>query len=230
MLNKFWNNFFRKDLNLQDRWWHRFLLVVFCIFALLVLIARLPKPVPRWGKVDTFANRMTSQIQSFDALVKPDERIHLINQKVSSRSGEPPSGWAEFLSADTYFSNDLPNRYQEFMRIKNIESLYIVDQSGSGRRKVSSEVFETYIKRKSIKGFAKSFTANSRGHKAYFLQVPTWEPYQNFDIYKKSRSKTILGYIPVLALNVGIFFLVCCGVVVVYYQIVLYVIFGSKKV
>lgn len=37
MKNSFLHNFFRKDLKLETRWWHRLFFVIFIIFFLFVL-------------------------------------------------------------------------------------------------------------------------------------------------------------------------------------------------
>lgn len=72
--------FFRSDLNLKNRWWHRLLSVVFMISFIVVNYLVFSSIInkgyfPRYSKTDTLFNRMDTDVHIIGDLVYYDEKI-----------------------------------------------------------------------------------------------------------------------------------------------------------
>ena len=101
------NNFFRKDLNLKDKWWHRLFIICY-IVAIIPVIGLLINSedfkildYPQWKMVNTFGDRIDSNLNSVANLVKSGERMEEINS--SSYSLNIPESMSFF--ADNYKHN-----------------------------------------------------------------------------------------------------------------------------
>lgn len=76
------NNFFRKDLNLSGRWWHRLLLVIFVIsfiwafYAMYNDLFHTNHPyIPQWKVVNSINERLTPAVKQIRELKMSNERV-----------------------------------------------------------------------------------------------------------------------------------------------------------
>ncbi|MGE4169160.1 MAG: hypothetical protein AB7F28_00375 [Candidatus Margulisiibacteriota bacterium] len=225
MTYSFWGKFFRKDLKLSDRWWHRLLSVSFLIFVVWFFFYLAPRPETRWIQAEKFSNRITSDIKPIESLLKQNERLGDKNEELYGNDSS-----MDAYSKDTYYSNNLQATYKQIMIERNIHNLYIYDHnSAPDRIEVTSEKFLDYIQKNNIKGLAIDSFSFEDGHKLYFLQVPTMEPYQDYFVYKKSLFKTAVGYGGILCMVSGITLIFSALILTAYYKVILYIIFGSRK-
>ncbi|MBD3360570.1 hypothetical protein GF366_02085, partial [Candidatus Peregrinibacteria bacterium] len=73
-------NFFRKDLNLKKRWWHRLFFVLFILIIIgsigyeAVNFINYYKTL-QWEKVDTLLNRIKAEANTIGRLLKPGEKV-----------------------------------------------------------------------------------------------------------------------------------------------------------
>jgi hypothetical protein len=115
MKTNFWNNFFRKDLNLKDKWWHRLLSIVF-IFSFVISVAynlitysvsdmfRGDVGIQKWRNVESLSARITSEIKPISALVKTGEKIGE-NDRTYVLNDQPDAYYKGVLN-DVYCSTD----------------------------------------------------------------------------------------------------------------------------
>lgn len=234
MESNFWSNFFRKDLNLKSRWWHRLLSVVF-IFSFLGLVAYSiilysafdmfrGGYVQQWSKVAPLHTRITAEIKPISSFLKVGEKIGE-NDRTYVLNYQPDEYYKIILN-DVYCSTELSNNYEKVKNIKNVNELYI--GGSSNRNKVSSETFTDYIKQNGIKCLIVDYYTAPDDSKVAFLKSD--KSYQdNWSFFEKSTAKTALYFFEMIPIILGISFIVFVVILAIYYKIVLYIIFGNKK-
>lgn len=221
------HNFFRKDLKLRDRWWHRLLLVIF--FALLVsgfyttyseLFSEDYPYIPQWKITSTLDERIGFEVIQVKDLKKDGERVeergdfYVLNSTEGERS----------LYEDFYCSSDLENKVSEVQNRSGIEPLYIRDIYG--RSNVPMEIFEDYVRENNIKCLIPdAYTYDGIG-KFKFLEPigPNSLFGDDLVFYKKSSLLTAFHVLKMFSFVVGLF----AGLAVLYYKVFLYIIFGNK--
>ncbi|MFH1858970.1 MAG: hypothetical protein ABIJ80_01760 [Patescibacteria group bacterium] len=234
MKNDFWNNFFRKDLNLKGRWWHRFLSIAF-IFSFILLVGYniidfsvhdmfRGGQVQQWNKVGTLSERITSEIKPISSFLKVGEKIGE-NDRTYVLNDQPDEYYKGVLS-DVYCSTELSSNYEKVKISRNIDELYI--RSLYGRNKVSVEAFSNYIKQNGIKCLIADAYTYSDNTRITFLE-PNKSYQDNWSFFEKSTAKTVLYFFEMIPIILGISFIVFAVVLAVYYKIILYIIFGSRN-
>lgn len=227
------NNFFRKDLNLSGRWWHRLLLVIFAIsfiWALYTmyddLFATSHPYIPQWKVVNSVDERLTPAVKQIRDLKMPSERVEELDRSYALNSQDDDS-----LYDDIYCSSDLENRIDEVQNNSGIRILYIRDKYG--RNDVPIETFANYIKENNIKCLVPDaythYDINSQEDgKLRFLEPigPDSAFYKDLVFYEKSNFLTVIYALKMFLLVIAVF----AVAVVLYYKVFLYIIFGSKKI
>ncbi|HBV58235.1 MAG TPA: hypothetical protein DEB73_03185 [Candidatus Magasanikbacteria bacterium] len=228
-------NFFRKDLNLKDKWWHRFLSIIFIFFFIIFtgynLIAysvsdifRGDVGIQKWRNVELLSARINSEIKSIGALVKTGEKIGE-NDRTYVLNDQPDAYYNGVLN-DVYCSNELSEKFLVIKNTRSIDSLYI--RNLYKRENVSPEVFSNFIKQNGVKCLIVDAYSDTNGGRVTFLE-PDKSYQDNWSFFEKSSIKTILYFIEMIPLVLIFSVLVFAGILVIYYKIFLYIVFGTKK-
>ena len=220
------NNFFRSDLNLNDRWWHRLLFVVFIIIFVVSIIISITKMVddvqlPKYSKVGMLSDRMSDQVRLIGDLVKFNEKIAVYEHNL----------YGSYNGGSLYDKNGGWLVQQEYYCSKDI-SKHLTDVVA----KTGVNYFSNSINFVQFSEFDKYLSQNN----ANCISVNNYNPLDNLETRKKlmwgleadnmavwqvSIIKTVFSVLQ------QIFFIVLGFLVVmsIYYKILLYVIFGAKK-
>lgn len=222
MNNQFFANFFRKDLNLGGRWWHRlFLVIFFVLFAWALymmssdLFADNHPYVPQWKVVDSVDERLTPEVKQIRDLKKFGEQVEEKERSYALNSGDGS------LYDDFYCSNDLENKISEIQSKSGIANLYL------NRKNVSMDMFVNYVRDNDIKCLIPDAYTNADNTKLRFLEplAPNSIYGRDLVFYEKSNFLTVFYVSKMLLLVIAIF----VGIAIAYYKIFLYVIFGKRK-
>ncbi len=233
----FLGNFFRKDLNLRNHWWHRLFSVVFiCAFILAVLASIVSfsesdvfrgGAVQQWEISNTIPERVTSEPKPIITLLKADEKIGE-NDRTYVLNDTPDDYYRSIIN-DVYCASNLSANFEKIQR--NIGELYIGPPFN--RVKVSKDEFINHINQNNVLCLMiDSYTTydlvgNANG-KLYFLNADK-SFHNNWSFYAKSPTKTaayFLEMILVVLASSALFFLLA---MIVYFKIFLYIVFGSRK-
>ncbi len=236
------SNFFRNDLNLSGRWWHRLLLVIFfasCILALHTMYDYFDSLIlPQYEIVNSVNDRITTEVKSIRELREPNEIVEE-RYDLPGASYHLNASTDKSLYDDIYCSSDLENKIIDVKNKSGISTLYIRDVYGrniDGFKQPSYDVpietYADYVKENNIDCvIADSYTmydVNRRENgKLRFLEPigPDSFFYKDLVFYKKSDFISTLYVLKISLLVIAGF----VTTVVLYYKIVLYVIFGPKK-
>ena len=225
------NNFFRKDLNLSSRWWHRLFLVIFFISFVWALYATYDDLfstshpyIPQWKVVNSVDERITSAVKQIRELKMLNERVEERDRSYALNSQD------NSLYDDIYCSNDLENRIADVQNKSGISTLFIRDVYDSND--VSIETFANYIKDNNINYLIPDAYTQYDGNgqengKLRFLEPigPDSLFYKDLVFYEKSNFLTALYALKMFLLVIVIF----AVIVVLYYKIFLYIIFGINR-
>jgi len=229
------NNFFRKDLNLKNKWWHRFLSVVFVslfiLFTGYMVIDSISTDyfrggdVQQWKKTATLSERITPEIKPINKLIKLDEKI---GEGDKYSLNIEPTEYYKIVLNDTYCSTKLSENYEKVIKERNINELYL-----SRRMKVSPKTFEEYINKNNINCLIIDAytTYDEKGQangKLHFIE-PDKTYQDNWSFYQKSTLKTVIYFLEIIPIILISSFLFFSLILVIYYKIILYIIFGNKK-
>lgn len=227
------NNFFRKDLNLGGRWWHRLFLVIFFASFILALYTIYDYfdslIIPQYEIVNSVNDRITTEVNQIRELKKPNEIVEeLYDRPGASYHLNVPTD--KSLYDDIYCSNDLESKVTDVQNKSGISTLYIRDVYG--RNDVPIETFTDYIKKNNIKcllpnAYTRYDVNRQEDGKLRFLEPIGSDSLFSKDLvfYKKSDFLTVLYVLKISLLVIAGFI----TTVVLYYKVLLYVIFGSKK-
>lgn len=227
------NNFFRKDLNLSGRWWHRLLLVIFAIsfiWALYVtyddLFVTSHPYIQQWKVVNSVDERLTPAVKQIRELKMLNERVEERNRSYALNLQDDDS-----LYDDIYCSSDLENRIADVQNNSGIRTLYIRDVYGGND--VPIETFANYIKENNIKcllpnAYTRYDVNGQENGKLRFLEPIGQNSlfYKDLVFYEKSNFLTAIYALKMFLLVIAVF----AVAVVLYYKVFLYIIFGSKKI
>ncbi|MEN9551647.1 MAG: hypothetical protein RI935_24 [Candidatus Parcubacteria bacterium] len=252
-LQKIKNWIVRDDLDLSAKWWHRLLKVLFIISYLLVafyflnlLANSYSSIINRWVFADVLSSRLlkpeyTGKVFSIYELQKDNEVISTLDQ-VYSKDGYSPSLEAKetlrpysslFLVSNppvqSFCSDKLPEKVKDIALMNNIK--FFSDENPRFDKLTNNiDSFISYLDSKSFTikcVMVDSYTIvnNDSTESTYkFLRpVNTYD----YSIFRYEDGKLLL----LLAIVIGVFFyfisiFIC---LVIYYKIILYIVFGSKK-
>lgn len=228
------NNFFRKDLNLGGRWWHRLLLVFFFasfILALYTLYDYFDSLIiPQYEIVDSVNDRITTEVKQIRELKKPNEIVEELYDRPGA-SYHLNATTDKTLYDDIYCSNDLENKVGDVQNKSGIRTLFIRDIYG--KNDVPIETFANYIRINNIKcllpdAYTHYDSNGQEDGKLRFLEPIDDDSlfYKDLVFYKKSDFLTTLYILKISLLVIAGFI----AAIVLYYKVFLYIIFGSKKI
>ena len=221
------NDFFRKDLNLSSRWWHRLLLAIFFVsfvWAMYVMYDDLFSTnhlyIHQYKIVNSVDERITTDVKQIRELKRSNERVEERDRLYALNSQTDDS-----LYDDIYCSSDLENRIDDVQNKSGINMLYIRDVYG--RNNVPIETFANYIKENNIKCLIPDAYTYSDNLKVRFLEPIGQNSlfYKDLVFYEKSDFLTAFYVLKMFLLVIAVFI----AIVVIYYKVILYIIFGSKK-
>jgi hypothetical protein len=238
-MKKIFTWYLRKDINLKNKWWHRLFIICY-IIAVIPVIGLLIKSenfkvldYPQWKMVATFGDRIDSNLNSVANLVKPGERIEEIDSSsYFLNTTESTSFFGNNYKYDVYCSNQIQNYVDQITNDRKIKHLYIDGKD------VSSDDFTTYIKNKNISCLLidsySTFGLNGKENKLYFLRSDDDLLFgkgfkDNWGFYEVSTVKSILFWLidfTIVLIQTSIIFYM---ISVIYYKVIMYIIFGSKK-
>ena len=229
------NNFFRKDLNLKSHWWHRLLSIVF-IFSFVIFVAyylitysvsdmfRGDVGIQKWRTIEALSERITPEIKPINAFIKVGEKIGE-NDRTYALNDQPDEYYKGVLN-DVYCSTELSEKFEVVKTARNIDSLYI--RNIYKRENVSPEIFSNFIKQNDIKCLIVDAYSDTNRGRVTFLE-PDKSYQDNWSFFEKSSIKTIVYFLEMIPIVLIFSFLVFVGILIVYYKIFLYVVFGNKK-
>lgn len=218
----FFHNFFRNDLNLRERWWHRLALVIFFglfLWALYATYEDLASPnhpyVPQWRVVESVDERITSDVHQIRDLKKNGERVEERERSYALNSGH------DSLYDDFYCSTELGVNISEIQTRSGISNLYL------NRKNVSLQTFIDYVRDNNIKCLIPDAYTYTDDTRVRFLEPLGRNSIYGQDLvfYEKSSLLTAFYVLQMLLLVMAVF----AGIAIVYYKVFLYVIFGNAK-
>lgn len=222
-MKSFFSNFFRSDLNLKSKWWHRLFLVIFFVsfaWALYTMyddLFSISHPyVPQWKIVGSVDERITTEVKQIHDLKKIGERVEEKDRSHALNSSEDDSLYENF-----YCSTDLENKISEIQSESGITNLYLA------RKGVTAETFANYIRTSNIKCLIPDAYTNSDGTKLRFLEPLGPNPLYGKDLvfYEKSGLLTAWYVLQMFLLVIAVF----AGTAIAYYKVFLYIIFGRAE-
>lgn len=234
MNNKWISNFFRKDLNLKDKWWHRLFSVIFIISFIVFLIYNIfyvvtndifkGDGVQEWEVVSSLSKRITSEVHPISYLIEPGEKV--AEQDRLYVLNDNPDEIYKWVLNDTYCSNKLYNDFVKVKTDRGIDALYIRDLYG--KNDVSENLFSEYIKNNNIKCLIIDAYSYSNNMQVSFLE-PDKSYQDNWAFYEKSTFKTVIYFAKAIFYALIYCLIIFTVILIIYYKIIIYIIFGSKK-
>jgi hypothetical protein len=211
-------NFFRKDLNLWNRWWHRLLTVFFIgSFVVCILHVVLDSPWQRYSKTGMLSGRMDNQVRLISTLIRPDEKVATNEGGLSAGNYDRNGGW--ILKQQYYCSKDVASKVDEIAETTNVHiykgNLDLITLDSFKRylaqnNAICVQVLDLNNQWK----YGDEQKALAYGFEADIMAI--WQP-----SFIKSVSAAFRA---VIGVTLG--FLV---LMVIYYKIFLYIIFGKVK-
>lgn len=225
---------FREDLDLQSKWWHRLLKVIFFILFIsivgLIVYESLNTTSQKrtvYNKVSTLDERVTPELNSVGNLLKEKE----IFSYSEPYSNESHKSLESFLS-DTYCSTHLADNFKKIIDERGVDNLFI--RSVYGSKNVPSDVFSDYIKQFGIKcvmldAYTKFNAEGFPDGKLYFLE-PSRDYQDKWSFYKESALATTLNQIMESALGLILQFIFAAIIIVIlYYKVFIYILYGKRR-
>jgi len=222
MSNQFWSNFFRKDLNLSGRWWHRLFLVIFFVCFAWVLygmssylfVGDHPN-IPQWKIVSSIEERITPEVKQIRDLKKVGERVEQKDRSYVLNLSPEDSLYDGF-----YCSTDLANKISDIQSKVGITNLFL------SRVDTPIETFVNYVRENNVKCLIPD------AYSSWNMKVTFLEPFgpdsiygKDLVFYQKSNLLTAFYVLKMFLLVLAIFI----GIAVAYYKVFLYIIFGRNK-
>lgn len=221
---KLTNNFFRKDLNLGGRWWHRLFLVIFFVLfagALYTMSSDLFADnypyIPQWKIVSSVDERITAEVKQIRDLKKIGERVEEKDGFYALNSSADENS----LYDDFYCSTDLESKISEIQSKSGVSNLYL------NRKNVSIEALANYVQSNNIKCLIPDAYTNADGTKLRFLEPLSPNSIYGRDLvfYEKSNFLTAFYILKMYILVLLVF----VGIAIAYYKVFLYIVFGGVK-
>jgi hypothetical protein len=238
-------SFFREDLNLMNRWWHRLFFVIFIIAFISTVVAVISSMVndnqlPKYRKVGMLSDRMTNNVQLIGNLVKPNEKIavyehNLYGSYLGNNFYDGNGGW--LLNQQYYCAKNLPEKIEE-----------VATKTGVSHYKgntdlISASDFKNYLITTNAQcievldlispavspsnPFADLIPSDSQNRWGNVKQALSWGlEADDMAVWQMSVLKTIFAVLlPVLFTTIGFALLL-----VVYYKVFLFIVFGKSQI
>lgn len=217
MTNSFLQNFFRKDLKLETKWWHRLLSVVFWFAFIWVLIMIFSEnfndnQYPKYKNIDTFENRLADDVKLINELVFSWEKIaqyeHNLYWSFEGENLYDKNGWW-LLEQKYYCAKNVFNHLEDISK-----KTWISTFEGDYKEIVTLWQFRNYLE---------EMNADCVEVRGYNLG---WGLFTDkMVIWKISYLKTVFSIVETIFF-VNLLFMVT---VIFYYKIFIYIIFWGIK-
>jgi hypothetical protein len=224
-------NFFRKDLDLSKKWWHRLLVVFF--FSILAFISFqifnwAAEYAKGYSKQQNISEYINDDIQSLSKLPLNNKNYARYVISRSNPYKEKNDIYFENYKDIAFCSNKLVNNLDNLL-VQNggIEKWDFYSGEMLDRKKLSLNEFKQYLKIENIKCVAlDSYTGR------YSESVPMVVVYtsiKDLSFYEFSTLKTFGNVLYYVFIDAYFVWLGALFIIILYYKVVLYIIFGSKK-
>lgn len=242
------SNFFRKDLNLGRKWWHRLLAVIFFWLFVYCIFSATKSMIFEWGlrpvhRVQSkLEERITTEVKSAKELLKQWEVLYRgspygvniflfrfywegkyqgLVKEIYNNQDDTVNG--------LFCSNQLYAQINEVIKKTGISKFY-VKEINNFLEPVSTKIATEYIKNNNVKCILiDGFWGENK-----FLN-PWWvaQEYQNdYYFYKKTGFANFLTIMEVITWIITVIVLLAIPfslLMLIYYKIILYVIYGKSK-
>lgn len=227
MENNFWSNFFRKDLNLSGRWWHRLFFVAFVIAFVWISWATISNmlddaQLPKYTNVGMLSDRMDSEIRLIGSLVKPEEKIAVYEHNLYGEYNgktfyDGNGGW--LVKQEYYCSKNVSNQVEKITAKTGVN--YYKGNTGL----VSLADFKSYLSQNKAE-CVQVLDLDSVEHFGNVKKALSWgfEP-DGMAVWQESLVKSVFAVAQTLFF-VALGFLILLAL---YYKVFLFIVFGSKK-
>lgn len=228
-------NFFREDLNLNQKWWHRLFKVLFFISIFFFFILGLNEyQLKGFIRVGSLYELVSDKPETVEQLIKKTG----IEDVIISSDYEPTSGkdstWG--VPRDAICSTNLTSAVER-LALEGRE-FYIGEMFN--RIKVGEATFLDYVKKKGVVCIVDTSYTNEIGQSVLMVQTHEVGDYQLKDtyLYKPNFLKTVWYFV------FGTYFskstYVYSGIwtitllpsiflILLYYKVFIYIVYGSKK-
>lgn len=226
-------NFFRKDLNLSKKWWHRLLVVAFIGGTLTLLGFSISVAVinteMKWKQVELLEDRIDSNISKIENLLKPGEKIEEIGRAYYSLNIYDSN--YDDLKEGVYCSENLVEHVETIKLLRGLDEYYIYEKSVHSRAS-SLDEFKDHIATFGIKCVLPDAETGIDGKRVSFLRTAdslfNQKIQEEWAFYERSQAKTALAITGNVIIAILITLVSALLVMLFYYKVVLYVIFGKR--
>ncbi|MFZ2975295.1 MAG: hypothetical protein WA055_01525 [Candidatus Moraniibacteriota bacterium] len=226
-------NFFRKDLNLKNKWLHRLISISFVLLFFVSVISVFVdyfdgNGFTQWTQTNTLKERINSDMNATGNLVKQNEKLEEIGAPAQTLNlNDLPYG--DYVLNNVYCSTEIQNHVGEIKNERKIDHLLVRDLYD--KNDVSIEDFNKYIKENNIDCIAvdayTTYGNNSQETGKFTFLEPNKKFQNGWAFYKKSIPKTVLYLLGYSLWTVTSLLLIFIVIAVIYYKILLYIIFGK---
>jgi hypothetical protein len=227
-MKKISNWLFRNDLELNKRWWHRLLKVIYLVIVAVFLIyGILDFSVTGYSKLGKLSKYIPDNPQTIEKIL---ENTQIKDILISSDKFEPYNGKDDSFAVgrDYLCSQDMHKDILDMDIIKyEMWAGKMLD-----RKIVSVQEFSEYLKLNDLKCVVPTFYEDEFGRRVDMMQAYDGvSDLNSLYIYKPDQLKTVWYFLLGGGTYPGIWFylLVPVLLVFIYYKVVLYIIFGNKK-
>lgn len=215
-MKKISNWLFREDLDLNKKWWHRALLSLYFISVILslVVIIIISFDDKQYIKVNPISEYYNSRAVRLEEIVEsnPNYKLGYVNY-----FSEYSNSTYEIYRKNTFCSKNITDGLDTYTVGDKKVSDFMVNRKYVDVKTLKESLLSTKTECITIDSFG------DYNNRIYFI-----EPYDDADemwFYEYSFLKTLLNTF----MYVGYAILVFLSILVFYYKIILYIIFGSKK-
>jgi hypothetical protein len=212
-MKKISNWLFRSDLELNKRWWHRALLSFYFIALTLTLVTTIIisfTDEKQYIKVSPISEYFNSRTVKLQEIIESNPNYKLGEVNHFSKYGN--SIYRTYIE-NTFCGKDIANGLDKYTVGDKIVSDFMVNRKYVDIKTLEENLLSTKTECITIDSY----------NRAYFI-----EPYEDAKemwFYEYSLSKTILNTFIYISYAILVFL----SILVFYYKVVLYVIFGNKK-
>ena len=219
--------FFRNDLNLMNRWWHRLFLVIFIVLSIMLIWtvfsdqlegAKLPKYV----KVGALSDRMTNDVQLISKLVSEDEKIanyehNLYGSYLGKRHYDGNGGW--LLRQNYFCAKNISTQVEVISQLTGVR--YYKGNSSL----INLDEFKDYLRIQKA-DCIQNLKLNPGSYFGDIENVLVWGlEADDMAIWRVSILKTIFAvFLQLLLIIIALSF-----IVIIYYKVLLFIVFGKYK-
>lgn len=218
MNDQFGERFFRKDLNLSSRWWHRlFFVILITIFIVYGLALFIDNEWTRYSKVETLSDRLDEQVRLISSLVQPEEKIAVYEHNLYGDYYGVSGGW--LLSQEYYCTKNISNKVAE------ISAKTGINHYKGNLDLVSFDDFVNYLSQNNATCVQVLDLDNPHKYGDVKKALSYGLEANNMAIWEPSITKSLLNAL----LTIVWVILAFAVIVIIYYKVFVYVIFGKKN-